>query len=169
MNVQLKWSKKPELVKRQWSGCCDISPQTCGCNLTPAENSPYQLFEFWILREFVVGYSKSLFTHESCFSTTLTTGTKQSFVKAFKEKIKSMKMIMTKRAWSCWWQWRWRWRYCRWWWLWSSLVMVMMMMMTIIIVDDDDDGATEPAPSPRSRPAPPSPHRAYHRPVRAPA
>ena len=47
--------------------------------------------------------------------------------------------------------------------------MVMMMMMTIIIGDDDDDGATEPAPSPRSRPAPPSPHRAYRRPVRAPA
>ena len=55
-----------------------------------------------------------------------------------------------------------------------KILSMMMIVMSIIIGDgddddDDDDGATEPAPSPRSRPAPPSPHRAYHRPVRAPA
>ena len=49
-----------------------------------------------------------------------------------------------------------------------KILSMMMIVMSIIIGDDDDDGATEPAPSPRSRPAPPSPHRAYHRPVRAP-
>ena len=51
-----------------------------------------------------------------------------------------------------------------------KILSMMMIVMSIIIGDDDDDddGATEPAPSPRSRPAPPSPHRTYHRPVRAP-
>ena len=52
-----------------------------------------------------------------------------------------------------------------------KILSMLMIVMSIIIGDgdDDDDGATEPAPSPRSRPAPPSPHRAYRRPVRAPA
>ena len=52
-----------------------------------------------------------------------------------------------------------------------KILSMMMIVMSIIIGDDndnDDGGASEPAPSPRSRPAPPSPHRAYHRPVRAP-